>query len=51
MVLNLQAQLSSIQEWILEVVAGAEYQDVGQNRRAILKQEVLRFHSYYRGGA
>lgn len=37
MVLNLQAQLRCVQEWITKAVAGAEHQDVSHDNRAILE--------------
>lgn len=41
MVLDLQTQLSRVQEWIPEVVPGAEHQDVSSTHRAILEQVVF----------
>lgn len=37
-VLDFQTQLSGVQEWIPEVVAGAEQQDVSHAHRTILYQ-------------
>lgn len=50
MVLDVQTQLSPIQERIPEVVAGTEQQHIGRGDGAVLKQEVSPFNSYVQEG-